>query len=174
MKGKNNQELIPADVRFWRKVKIGSPDECWEWQGMIRYDGYGQFSLTHSQRILAHRFAYESKITPIPKGLTIDHLCRNHVCCNPRHMEPVTIGENVRRGISAQIEAARRRAITHCPQGHPYDAENTYITPCGARACKACRLIRKHAYLTSLKERGLSTRGRPLYPQSPTTNLRYR
>jgi hypothetical protein len=173
MKGKNNQEIIPADIRFWIKVKIGLPDECWEWQARKDKHGYGVFSLTHSQRVLAHRFAYESKIGPIPAGLTIDHLCRNHPCCNPAHMEPVTIGENVRRGMSAQIEATRRRAITHCPQGHPYDAENTYITPSGARACKTCRLKRKHDYLTSLRERGLSTRGHPLYPQNPCINLKY-
>jgi hypothetical protein len=28
---------------------------------------------------------------------------------------------------------------THCPQGHPYDEENTYITPNGWRQCRICR-----------------------------------
>lgn len=27
---------------------------------------------------------------------------------------------------------------THCPKGHPYDEENTYLIPGGGRACKAC------------------------------------
>ena len=27
---------------------------------------------------------------------------------------------------------------THCPKGHPYDEENTYIRPDGGRSCKAC------------------------------------
>lgn len=27
---------------------------------------------------------------------------------------------------------------THCPKGHPYDEENTYVSPDGKRACKAC------------------------------------
>jgi hypothetical protein len=42
-------------------------------------------------------------------------------------------------------------AKTHCPQGHPYDGENTYVLPSrpGARYCKACSrargLARYHA-----------------------------
>lgn len=28
---------------------------------------------------------------------------------------------------------------THCPQGHPYDEENTYVTPSGVRQCRTCR-----------------------------------
>lgn len=31
---------------------------------------------------------------------------------------------------------------THCPQGHPYDEANTYLTPAGWRQCKACRKLR--------------------------------
>ena len=27
---------------------------------------------------------------------------------------------------------------THCPQGHEYTPENTYIYPSGARGCQAC------------------------------------
>jgi len=27
---------------------------------------------------------------------------------------------------------------THCPQGHPYDEENTYVSPAGARMCRTC------------------------------------
>lgn len=28
---------------------------------------------------------------------------------------------------------------THCPQGHPYDGDNLYVTATGARQCKTCR-----------------------------------
>lgn len=33
-------------------------------------------------------------------------------CCNPRHLEPVTAAENLRR--------VPKILKTHCPQGHPY------------------------------------------------------
>lgn len=30
------------------------------------------------------------------------------------------------------------RSKTHCPEGHPYDEENTYTPPTGGRYCRAC------------------------------------
>jgi hypothetical protein len=36
---------------------------------------------------------------------------------------------------------AHWRAKTHCPKGHPYDEENTYITSDGKRQCRACRRV---------------------------------
>lgn len=32
--------------------------------------------------------------------------------------------------------ASSRRA---CPKGHPYDAQNTYVSPRGKRSCRSCR-----------------------------------
>jgi hypothetical protein len=34
---------------------------------------------------------------------------------------------------------AERAKWTHCPRGHPFDAENTVIQPNGTRRCRACR-----------------------------------
>ena len=35
---------------------------------------------------------------------------------------------------------------THCPQGHPYDEENTYVNPStGGRQCRTCIRIRQEA-----------------------------
>ena len=39
----------------------------------------------------------------------------------------------------ALAQAAIQAARTHCPRGHAYDQENTYIAPSGKRACRACR-----------------------------------
>lgn len=35
---------------------------------------------------------------------------------------------------------------THCPSGHPYDSENTFLTPAGGRGCRICRRGRDRAY----------------------------
>jgi hypothetical protein len=32
-----------------------------------------------------------------------------------------------------------RRELTHCPQGHPYDEENTYVDSSGYKHCRTCR-----------------------------------
>lgn len=120
--------------RFWSKVKRGNPDDCWLWTAKIEWNGYGRFWFDgHS--IFAHRFAYELIHGPIPKGLTIDHRCRNKACVNPAHLEVVTLKTNVLRGPTI---TARFAAKTHCPKGHPYDMFNTYTYPDGRRSCREC------------------------------------
>lgn len=39
-----------------------------------------------------------------------------------------------------------RPPITACPQGHPYDPANTYVSPKGRRACRACHHARSLAH----------------------------
>lgn len=81
--------------RFWAKVdQSGGPDVCWPWLGRSRdAAGYGRFSGKN-----AHRLAWElANERPIPEGQTIDHTCRNNDCCNPKHLEPVSVEENSRR-----------------------------------------------------------------------------
>lgn len=49
-----------------------------------------------------------------------------------------------------------RDGITHCPQGHPYNEENTYIDKRGLRACRACARDYKRAYYADNHERLLA------------------
>jgi len=55
---------------------------------------------------IAHKFAYQAIIGPIPPGRELDHLCDNKLCVNPSHLEPVTHQENVIRGFMRR-EAGR-------------------------------------------------------------------
>ncbi len=88
---------------------------------------------------LSHRVAYEETIGPIPTGLDIDHLCRNHSCYNPEHLEPVTRKENVRRGKGHGSEA-------HCPRNHPYSGDNLLVVKNGkGRECRTCKYARNRA-----------------------------
>jgi hypothetical protein len=128
----------PAEERFWEKVN--KTDTCWLWTGSSLFRGYGQLRVK-GKLVLAHRFAYELTIGPIPLGLTLDHLCRTPACVHPQHLEPVTHAENVLRGVGPAAANARK---THCPQGHPYDLLNTYMRPSKTwRECRACHHARR-------------------------------
>lgn len=119
--------------RFLAKVTIGE-DGCWQWTGGTAR-GYGRFCANYKMHN-AHRWSYEFSVGPIPAGLQLDHLCRNTMCVNPAHLEPVTPQENTLRGHTL---AAANAAKTHCPKGHPLSGANLYVTPRGYRDCRACR-----------------------------------
>ena len=145
---------VPLADRFWPKVR--KTDGCWEWTACRTRSGYGNIGM--GDRVLfAHRVAYELCVGPIPPGLTLDHLCRNRGCVNPAHLEPVTMRENLRRGMSPVGIEAR---TTHCPRGHAYDQENTEVRR-GRRHCRLCRVVRNRAYRLAVRaatERARGTR----------------
>lgn len=122
---------------------------CWEYIGKIARNGYGVFTeyvgiKSQNDNIchLAHRFSYELFKGKIPKGLQIDHLCRNRKCVNPDHMEIVTAKENTARGFSPASLNARK---THCNKGHELIGENLVTRARGIntkRECRACNRMR--------------------------------
>lgn len=150
-----NQGLPEVD-RFW--MKVDAAGDCWLWTGGLQGSGYGGFQAERDgQRYatVAHRYAYQSLVGPIPDGLQLDHLCRVRTCVNPDHLQPVTPRENTLRGNTFQ---RRNAAKTHCPQDHPYDEDNTlrYVTKRGvtARACRTCNREK-------MRRRRAATKGEP-------------
>jgi hypothetical protein len=133
-------KIIPAIDRFNKFVKIAE-NGCWEWQGHLDIGGYGTFSF-NNKPVKAHRFSFEYHNGPIPKGLELDHLCRNRACVNPYHLEPVTRQINESRAI----QNPHNKLKTHCPLGHPYDLINTYFDKDGGRDCKICMKLRGKKY----------------------------
>jgi len=138
---------ITNEEKFWGMVK--KTDSCWIWTGTQTKDGYGRF-WQKAKKKLVHRISFESLKNIIPKGLEIDHLCRNRICVNPDHMECVTHAENMKRSHPNNSQK------THCPQGHPYDEKNTKIVIGGNgnkwRHCRICGRIER-------RERRLKNRG---------------
>lgn len=130
----------PISVTFWEKVnkdgsfpdtKLGLTGRCWEWLGGVNGTGYGR-CWVHGKMKASHNVSYELLNGKLSDGLELDHLCKNHSCVNPSHLEPVTHKENVLRSESI---AAVNAAKTSCPMGHPYhDKTNSK----GKRICLVC------------------------------------
>lgn len=134
------RKLQPLTDRFWSKVKLPTSDSgCWNWQGSLTTNGYGQLYVQgkkHKQFMGAHRLSFELHNGRIPDGFTIDHLCRNRKCVNPKHLEAVTINENLKR--SPHTPSTVNALKQECYKGHPLSGDNLHVYKF-KRICKKCR-----------------------------------
>lgn len=124
------------DEQFW--ARVNKTESCWLWTGAVDGRGYGAMKRAGKLHKV-HRFAYELIVGEIPDFLTIDHLCKNKLCCNPSHLEPVTAGENSRRAEPGK----HNKLKTHCSKGHEFTPQNTHIYK-KQRFCRACNLDYTH------------------------------
>lgn len=146
-----------SKLRFWAKVNKHGPyskkcrSRCWQWVAGVNGKGYAYFYYNGMTQ-QAYRVVYEWEVGSIPKSKEIDHLCRNPLCVNPRHLEAVTRRINQIRGMGFPGINHRK---THCPKGHKYSRKNTMLRWFGnrrTRTCRECgRLKRRENYYRDLE-----------------------
>jgi hypothetical protein len=118
----------PLMEQLLRHVKLAGSH--WLWSGSLSEHGYGRLNVK-GRTTLAHRVAYELYIGRIPDGMTLDHLCRVHACVNPKHLEPVSLVDNLMRGIPGRMKG-------RCRKGH--DSSHFALKRNGSTAyCRVCR-----------------------------------
>lgn len=141
----------PVRERFYAKTQRDEATGCLNWTASV--SGlrlmYGRFTID-GRRAMAHRVAWMLEVGPIPEGYEIDHLCRNPLCVEVYHLEPVPPRVNRLRAPSPSTVNATK---TECPAGHPYDGENTYWDKDGGRDCRECRRRRTREYQQRVQAR---------------------
>jgi hypothetical protein len=106
----SNSQIHCSEVcRFWSKVSIGYPDECWLWQWNLGGGGYGAFAKTYlgygrgGATIPAQRYSWFIHFGPIPMGLFVCHHCDVKHCVNPAHLYLGPPVRNVRDAFERRL-----------------------------------------------------------------------
>ena len=94
--------------RITAKIQLDESTGCWIWTGATFVQGYGQLWLS-GRKWKVHRLTYTVLVRELSEAEVLDHLCRQRACCNPAHLEPVSLAENSRRA---------RQGSERCPKGH--------------------------------------------------------
>ena len=104
--------------RFWEKVDVRGPDDCWEWLACKVKGGYGFLSVNSKHQYATHILFYIRNGHWPLKGRTANHNCDNPGCLNPKHLYLGTQKSNARdreergRGNQAKGEQQGNAKLT--------------------------------------------------------------
>jgi len=86
-------------ARFWSKVSVGRPTECWTWAAANSDAGYGRFKIAgklESPHRLAYTMYYGENLQGEGyHGNVVMHTCDNPRCVNPAHLQVGTQSDNM-------------------------------------------------------------------------------
>lgn len=98
---------IYSQVEVEDEPRPGMKTACWCWTGSTSGDGrgggYPRMKLD-GQTVAVHRVVACHFFGYLHSKRQVDHKCRNRLCLNPHHLEPVTHKENQRRRDAAKAK----------------------------------------------------------------------
>ena len=119
--------------------------DCWVSRAKRDPSGYCRARFGGARHYV-HRLAYRLWVGEIPEGMTIDHTCRVIQCMNPKHLEVVTLSENVRR-MRRHREGGLCTAGLHDWETHKVKTGSTWRCNSCSRQYQANYRARKMAAL---------------------------
>ena len=148
-------------VRSLPRIVTDKNGRSWHRPGQMktvspRYDGYAVTMLSKNGKRRVARLnmiLLEAFVGPRPTGF---HACHNDGDCTNNALSNLrwdSLAENNRDMVRHGVH--NNASKTHCPSGHKYTPENTYVLPSrpDARYCRTCRKIQgREAYRKRVQE----------------------
>lgn len=123
-------------IRVMSKVAMG-PRGCHISTYSVASHGYAQIGWNEGGErhvTLCHRVIWNWFRGPIPKGMTVDHMCKTRRCVRLQHLRLIPNLENARRTSGRDWE------LGQCINGHPDEQHWRPIGPGRVKGyCSACR-----------------------------------
>lgn len=165
MAGKKSE--LSLEERFW--AKVDKSRDCWLWTAATN-GTYGVMG-SGNERDYAHRLAVIFDGRGIPKGMQVDHLCRNKLCVRPDHLDIVTPKENFSRVPRETMRhVIRSRTRVRCGKGHPLTSDNVFHRKNESfRRCRTCHRLqsRRHHWRLGAKPRESTLKSEAPYGRVP-------
>ena len=122
------------------------------------------------QRELVHRIVLRTFVGPRPEGLVVRHLDGNPKNNEVGNLKYGTASENTLDSVAHGTHNTAGKRKSHCPQGHEYSAENTYVSPSNEkdRRCRECARTRNRESYRARVGLDIST-GRRIHDQEPVS-----
>ena len=125
--------------KFWRRIEITGPDDCWGWQGTTNAYGHGRLTYENTWWV-ASRLAWALTNGPIPDGLCVLHRCDNPPCCNPAHLFLGTRADNTTDMMTKGRNHWLQR--DHCKNGHAFAVHGRIVTRATGKQYRCCLMCK--------------------------------
>ena len=156
-KGHKWKIAFVRSIGFLGRIDYQESTGCWNWTGSMR--GFYGSACFFGKMVAVHRISAHLYLgLPLDSPLHVLHRCDNPLCFNPKHLYIGTHQDNMRDRDSKGRHYLMKR--THCPRGHEYTKENTYLdsrTP-PHRQCRICRKMHSDAGHVKEREARLAAR----------------
>lgn len=144
LKGELSNKVINNIINKTKTNEIG----CWLYTGSLS-QGYGRVyyksRLEFLSRIIA-KIKLNYELDDVINIVLHKLICPNKNCFYYDHLYLGTRSDNTYDSLKAGTFSRHELLITHCPSGHEYTSENTYINPNNnKRYCRECKRINRRS-----------------------------